>query len=505
LEYFFTFDAKKLGIIQKQTIKGTFYSYMGVLLGFVNTGLLLPNIISAAQNGLLGLINSYGGIFALFATLGFNSTIVRMFTYFRNEEKQHNGFFFILVMVSILGILLSSAVYFLLKPIIIDANIDKSPLFVDYYNYVYAYLILGLAFNFLDNYFTVLYNATLGMFLNEFVKRVFFSLAIFLFYFHFISFHTFIILYITAFAVPPLIMLFMLWKEGKLYLKPQFDFLNREIVKNLVNVSLFSLVSSFAAMVVMRTDIIMISAMVSLSATGIYTITYFFGTLIKVPARPLAKIASALYADAWKNNDLTFIKKIYKNSVINQSILGLLLFIGVWANIDNVFHILPQEYESGKWVIFYIGLASVIEMLSGANNVIISTSKHYRILTYFTFVLVFITVLTNYLLIPLYGITGAALASFISILVFNLLRYFFLWYKYKLQPFGFNLLIVFTISGVSYFLQTLIPAFSNFIWDIIIRSLFISVVFGVLILASKVSPIINQEVKKYFDWLKSKF
>jgi O-antigen/teichoic acid export membrane protein len=491
-----------LGIIEKQTIKGTVYAYVGVVLGFINTGLLLPNIISAAENGLLGLLNSYGVIFSLVAGLGFNSTIIRMFTYFRNEKNDNNGFVFILSVVTLVGMFIAIGLYIAFRPIIYRESIDQSALFLEYFFYTIPLLIAYHLFTVLDNYFTVLYNATIGLFLNEFVKRVFFSIAIALFYFKWISFDTFVILYIAAFFVPIVVMLFMLIRSGQFSFKPNFEFLTKNLIRNMVSVSLFSFIGSFAGIVVMRVDVIMLSAMISLSGTGIYTITYFFGTLIKIPARPLAKIASAMYADAWKNDNIKFIQDIYRKSVVNQVILGTLLFIGVWANIPNIFQILPAEYEQGKYVVLYMGLASLLEMFSGANSVIISTSEDYKVITYLTIVLMVLTVATNYWLIPIYGITGAALASFISTFIYMLLRYLFLLIKYKLQPYDIKTPIIIGFAALTYGLSLLMPPMFHHLLDIFVRSSLISIIFALLIIVSKVSPELNKALLLYFTKLK---
>lgn len=498
---------KALGIIEKQTIKGTFYAYLGVLLGFINTGLLLPNIISAAENGLIGLLNSYASIFALIGGLGFNSTIIRLFTYFRNEKNGHNGFVYLMNMITLAGIILSVALYIALYSLIYQENIEQSPLYLEYFYHAIPLLVAYLLFSVFDNYFTVLYNATIGLFLNEFLKRVFFSMAIAFYYFDIISFEQFVNAYIAAFFVPPIIMLFILIRDKQFKIKfPPRGFLTKALSRSMLSVSLFSLISSFAGIVVMRVDIIMLSSMIGLSGTGIYTITYFFGTLIKIPSRALTKISSALYADAWKNDDLQFIADIYKKSVINQSILGMLIFLGIIANMENIFHLLPDEYRQGEWVIIYISLAGLAEMFAGANNVIISTSPHYKMITYFTIVLMILTVLTNYWLIPLYGLTGASLASLISTLVYILLRSLFLRYKYQFKVYDIKLLLIILAGVFTYFIATFLPAFDSFILDIIVRSSIISLIFALIILAMRVSPELNVKIMSYkkmvINWIK---
>ena len=86
--------------------------------------------------------------------------------------------------------------------------------------------------------------------------------------------------------------------------------------------------------------------------TGVYTIAFYFGTLVVIPSRPLLKISGTLIADAWKDNDLKKINNIYYKSCINQFIIGGFLFLGIWANIDNILTILGPDYQQSKWVIF---------------------------------------------------------------------------------------------------------------------------------------------------------
>jgi len=71
-----------LGIIIKQSVKGTIYTYIGVVLGFATTGILLPRIYSTDQVGLIKIIVAYATLVAQFGTLGFNGIAIRLFPFF---------------------------------------------------------------------------------------------------------------------------------------------------------------------------------------------------------------------------------------------------------------------------------------------------------------------------------------------------------------------------------------------------------------------------------------
>jgi len=59
-----------MGIIQRQSIKGSIYSYIGAFLGFVNLAILAPKIFTTDQIGLTQVLVSLATIFAQLGTLG---------------------------------------------------------------------------------------------------------------------------------------------------------------------------------------------------------------------------------------------------------------------------------------------------------------------------------------------------------------------------------------------------------------------------------------------------
>ena len=100
------------------------------------------------------------------------------------------------------------------------------------------------------------------------------------------------------------------------------------------------------------------------------------------------------------------------------------------------------------------------------------------------------------LLIPRFGITGAALASLISKYIYNGLKFIFLYKKYKFQPFSFKHIEIIIFAFVAWYLSTLIPVLNHFIFDLVVRSLFISIVFLVPVYFFKVSEDINRKAEQ---------
>jgi len=486
-----------LGIIRKQSISGTIYSYVGVVLGFVIMGILFPRILSTKEVGLLRVMVSYATLFAQFAGLGFGAVTIKLFPHFRDANRKHHGFLGIALMVALAGFLIAAAVYLLFRPYLVEQSLEKSELFITYFYYVVPLIFFTLLFNVLDNYYRVLYNAVKGIFYKEVIQRVLTLMVILLFYFDIISFHQLVILYVLVLISPSLMLLVSLIRSKQLFLKPDLKFISPDLKKEMINVGFFGILASFSGVLVLNIDIIMVNSMLGLSAAGIYAITFYFGTLILVPLRTMGKISSVIISDAWKSDDRKTINDIYRRSSISLSVVGVLLFIGIWGNIENVFHILGDSYRPGRMVIFFIGVANLFDIALGISPHIIVNSKYYRFLSYFLLVFALMLVAFNLILIPVYGLIGAAIASFISKFLFNFIKFVFLYHKFKFQPFGYHHVLLYLIAAVVYWISTFLPSFSNYIVDIVIRSGFIFVLFALPVYYFKISKDINQRVNLY--------
>ncbi len=458
-----------MGIIIKQSIKGSIWSYLGVGLGFITTAYLFPNYLSPDTVGLFGLLIAWSSLLAQFSLLGFNGVTARLFPYFRDRKKGHNGFLFLGSLVMLSGFILFLLAFWILSPWLMESNTENSQLFSEYIDLLVPLTFFAMLFSFLDVFNKLLYNAVFGTFLTEFVQRLLILGAVLSFIMGWLNLHQLVLAYAGAVSAKGLFMFFYLLFSGELDLKPRWGFIDKKLKKEIINVALFSILTGIGGSIVFRIDKIIVNQLLGLSATGIYTIAFYFGTLVVMPSRPLLRISGTLIADAWKRNDTKYISELYHKSCLNQFIIAAFLFGGIWINIDNIITILGPAYAGGKWVIFFIGLGYVIDMTTGANGQIITFSKYYRMGLWFLVILIMLSIATMFLLIPVWGITGAAVAIALSFFVNNLMRFLFLKLKFGMQPFTYHFLIVLFLTLSAFFIITLIPQM-NVYKDILIRS-----------------------------------
>lgn len=484
-----------MGIIIKQSIEGTIWSYLGVAIGFVTTTYLYTEYLTPEIVGLFGLLMSISTITGSLSSVGMNSVTGRLFPYFRDEKNGHNGFFITAVIPQLVGYVVFVAIFFLIKNRIIANNIEKSPLFVQYVDLIIPLTFLYLIFPFLDNYSRLQYNSVIGTFLKEFLQRIMILLFVLLYALRLISLNQLIIGYAFALSFKAIVIFLYLLKEKRISFHPKWSFITKELRKEMIDIALFAIVAGMGSMVVFNIDKIVINRMLDLTNTGVYTIAFFFGTLVNIPSRPLLKISTTLISEAWKRGDEDSIKNIYYKSCINQFIIGGFLFLGIWANINNILTVLGPDYAESKWVIFFIGLGYLFDMLTGTNGQVIGLSKYYRINLVFIVILIILVVALLYSLIPLWGIVGAAIAIASALFLNNLMRFIFLYRRYGMQPFNFKFLVVAGFYIGLYFLLLVIPQ-QKVLTDILIRGSIITLATGLFVILFPISEDMTRMIKQ---------
>lgn len=492
-----------MGIIKRQTIQSSVYTYAGVAVGFLTQGIFFPNLFSKAQVGLLSLLISLSLVLAQLSNLGTNGAGGRYFPYFRNADRQHNGYLLLTSLTTLVGFSLCVLGLWLARPWITENNQGQSPLFVDYYYLLIPLTLFTVYFTVFDNYARLLYDPVSGTLLQQFVQRLLILLAGVVYWLGWVQFPQFLGLWLLAFFGQTALMIVSVARDEALFFSRRFLALSPELRRDLTRYAALTLTTALSSQIILTIDKVMINNTkeLGLSATGVYSIAANFATVIAVPATALYKVSGTLIAESWKSNDLKNIATIYQKSCLNQLIAGCLVFTGVAANLPNVFRFLPAGYEAGYYVILWLGLGKLIDMATGVNGIILNTSRYYLYDSLFFVGLTFFTIGVNNYLIPRFGINGAAVGGALATLLYNLARTLFVGFAFKMQPFTWRNFTVIILAGIVWWLSVQIayPTAADpkwrFILDIAWRSALITSLFGGLVILFRLSAEINQTVE----------
>ena len=479
-----------MGIVRNQSIKNSISLYIGMAIGAINVVIIYPNVFkdNPEHFGLLQILLAYALIVATFTTLGIPKTFVRFFP----AIKEKGQLYFLSLITPLLGFIFALLSYFLFKEQIFEL-LNASLLLRDNFFYIILLVFFIGFYDVLTAVSRSFLSAATPVFLNEVFLKFYSMSVLLLHWFEYLDFTTFLKVYLFGYFLKFIILFLIQWKNERFSLAFSVSGLK---LKEILSFGLFVVIGGTSVMIVTRLDMMMIGSMLDLEQVAFYTVAFFIGNAIKVPSSSIVAISIPLVAKAWEKQDYNEIQTLYTKSSINQLIIGGVLFLCIWLNIDEIFSLLPAKFQGGKWVVFYIAIAQLFSMANGINGTIIVNSKYYRYDLYTNVILVFVTIVTNYLLIPEYGIDGAAVATSISVLLFNLIRLILIKVKMNMHPFSLQTIKTIVLLFAMFFVLNFLPNSSYAFVDIIWKSVVVVILFIPAVMYFNLSEDITAIIKE---------
>ncbi len=488
-------------VIRRQGIKNTVYTYLGIILGMLSTLYIQPFFLSKEQIGITRLVISAGTILASFSCIGITAVIVKYFPIFYNKEKKHNYFFTLALSFPIIGFVLCFAIVSFFESAILKFYGNNAAIFSEYF---WPIMLLAF-FNCMIFAFTAYCNSinksSISTFVNEVLNRAGFIICILLFSYGITMQNTFVyslsLIYFTQ-----LVILFLIIKH---YDHPSFNFsffTNNTHLKKIIGFSLISAFIQITAICIKNVDVIFVGKYRSLDQVGVYAIAAFIGLVIETPLGALDKIAAPKISKLFADQNHVEIAKIYKLSSKYLMIFCGLLSCVLVVCIQPVLSLLPNDYSSGYMVTIIICIGAFINSATGVNQSIITYSNFYKLGAVFYFLLLVCIIILNVVLIPVYGIMGAAIASALISVIHNLIRFILIKVKFKMQPFSWDSLKIVAIISASVLAAWFIETENKFLL-IFLRGMASSGVFVISLVITNVFSI--KELKKEIRSFKNTF
>jgi O-antigen/teichoic acid export membrane protein len=217
--------------------------------------------------------------------------------------------------------------------------------------------------------------------------------------------------------------------------------------------------------------------------------------MMDMPIRSLLGISTPIINESIKNNDWDNIEKLYKKSSIVLLVVSIIILAVLWCNIDAIFAIMPKggEFKAAKYLLLILGVSKLIDAITSINSVILNFSKHYKYSLILTLILGLFTVLTAYLLIPTYGLIGAAFSTAISMAIFQILLTTFVFIIYKKHPFTLATFKVLASFGIMICVVYFLPDINPFL-TIAYKTLLIAIFSYLFIFRLRLSNVVYEEI-----------
>lgn len=488
-----------MGVIIRQSIKATVFNYVGAFIGFLTTFFILTKFLQPEVIGLTKVMYEVAALVAGFAQLGTSASAMRFFPYFRNPQNGNNGFFFYLMLMPTIGSIFFIGIFLLFRSQVINLFVDKSALLIDYFYWIVP-LVIFLTFGaVIETYANVLMKIVVPKFIKEIGIRVMLVVVYSCYVLGWLNLTGLVAGFVLVYGCAMLAYLYYVSMITPLSFRHNNSFVNKSLRRDIMRYTLVLIIGAIGGNIIPQLDIFMVSSNMGLGYAGIYTIAMYMGSVIEIPSRSISAISKPLAANALKEGDVRKANQLYQQVALHQLMASSTLFLLIWINIDNIFDILPngEIYETGKWVVFFIAMARILATTLEFGGTLISFSKYYYWGLYMTFFLMALTIFTNSVFIPRWGISGAAMATFLTCVVSYTFQQWIVLRKVKGNPYSIGIFKQILLVGVLLVMNEFLPRWSdNPFVDGVYRTIPIGVCWIVTTYFMRTSESVNGLIRK---------
>jgi len=425
----------------KTIVKGTGIVFFGIVMSKVFSYLLrifIARYYGPNDYGIFNLALAVLGIFMIFALLGQQSGVIRFTAFYRakkDEPRVRGVITSSIIMVMLLSIAMALVMYF--SSAYIVTNFFREPTLVP------LLMVMSLSIPF-SAVFTLVTSVYIGF------KRIRYQVFTDYIFQNFAK-----LAFVIAFGMMGLGItgIGWAWVFGSIltlmlalyYLEKMFPVIKRKAAsvsmkKEMFVYSLPLLLTASISYGILWVDTLMIGYFMNATDVGIYNAAMPTAQLLIIFPNALAMLFLPIITELLAKKDTGGMKKIYKTVTrwtfyLNFPVfLLLVLFPGP---IINMFF--GPEYISGYMALIILSFGMMFRKVIPSSK-LMEMLKKTNFILYITIVDICVDVALNLLLIPIYGITGAAIATTTTYIISFLLLLYFSYRFSGIEPFSFNIL-----------------------------------------------------------------
>ena len=481
-----------MGIVAKQSIYNLISICFAFLIGGANMLFLYPSFPGKEFQGLIVALLANSNLVQPFISFGVQHTLIKFFSDAKDKDERDRLMCFVLLFPLI--------IILFLVPIYFNYDIEILRFLSNNNEGVerFPFLIIAIAIS--TAYFEIFFSwlrvnlkSVFGNFLKEVYPRILTFILLISFAFQIFSLDQFIDFLIGGYYLRLLIVIVYSFYVYT----PNFQLKLPQKYIPMLRYSSLIFLSGAAASFILDIDKSMIYSLTSDVNVAFYAVAIYIAAVIEAPGRAMFQITSPLVAEALNLNNKVRLEGLLKKTSINLMIVSGLLFLIINLNLRDFYKIINQEgYESALGVVIIVSLGKLFSMSIGCLNNIISNSKYYSYVFWFSVSSAILAILLNYIFIDRYGILGAAFATLIVIIFINLCKIILVNILFKIHPYSKNTLSVVLSIFIIYLFMYFVPEMDNPWLSIPIRSTLIILLFCIAIFGFKLSGEIEEVFKK---------
>jgi O-antigen/teichoic acid export membrane protein len=493
-----------MGIVFRQSAKNAIVVASGALLGALVIW-LSTKYTTKQQLGFTRNLTNYAVALSQLLLLGLNSTLVVYIHRYANDEKKRKLLITLSLVLPIIFAAVFTVVYYFLKSwILTHFQPEDAPFMQRYFMWLPVYTALFIYMILLEQYLGSQMKVAVSAFMREVVLRVANIALILLFGLGYIEFSVLVIGSILIYLLPILIFLLLCIRIDGFGFSFRLRQFNTAEYKEMAHFSWYHFLLSISFLMMNYLDALALPLYdhKGFSSVAVYVVAVYIISFLLLPSKAMVPASFTVLAKAFSENDREKAKDIFIRASINILIPSIGIAVLLCCNLQNAVAVIQNGYAEIVPVFLILFIGNIFNIATGMNDQVLSIANYYKFNFYLSIALIGLLYLMIRILVPRYGIYGAAWSTTTVMLIFNFLKFLFVWKKLDMQPFSKNTVLV-LIAGVPalaagyflpHFFETGRHIYVHTFFDVALRSSLIVIVYLVMLLWLKPSKDMEEYV-----------
>ena len=394
-------------------LKGSLVIFIFKVFGAISlflTYILIPRYYGVEAFGIFNIIFGLLLITTVISRIGLDTYILRVIAPLENNALEISLF-----LKAVFKILIVSSIAVMLLILLLKGTINQY-LFksIDASNYLIGLALMVLPytfFNVLPEIFRGFDEIKQYSFFRNFFQNFTLLTLLLIGIFLPLSYHPIYLLYTTVIIIA-LIVAFALYfflknKNVELFAKGKYD---KEILKHSYPMFLAASIMFLMSYI----DSFMISYYLDEYQVGIYSACVNLSMMITFIPMAIGGYISPKVSKYYSNNEISKLKSIFKNSLIIITVITIPIFLILYFYAEFFLGLFGTAFTVATTTLLITNIAFLSEALCGPVGFILNMTDNQHLFMKILLVSLLINVLFNAILIPVYGINGAAIAMMLS-------------------------------------------------------------------------------------------
>lgn len=172
------------------------------------------------------------------------------------------------------------------------------------------------------------------------------------------------------------------------------------------------------------------------SGVGIFNVVGRINLVGRMAFNSIGTSARPVIAEIDSNDDREGLASIYQTTGRWAFTVNLPIFLILLIFSEGILAIFGRDFVAGAMAMRILAFSELADVLTGICGVIIDMTGHTRLKVANSTIQLVLAIAVNILLIPPFGLIGAAVGALIVNVAINFLRMFQVWYLFRILPFN---------------------------------------------------------------------